>query len=415
MKKLFLPLGLLLFSSTISVHASLYQNEREGSSFYIAEDSQRKIELFLESENYPEEIINQSIKQKNSRCAEGILLNLKQVEGPINITLKSMRFKNKIDDPILDILIKQSNISYKKTLPPLKLTLKKIKNKAEIIKSFQDYLKKEKRQECLADNYISFVNSLKKINSDITNKYLKRVNYLALRKKIISKHQFKQIESARQAKLHEWPLTIKTYLKKKGNLRKQFPVNLNEFSHFVSEKNKTTKKLKMSHRQKLYQHYTYYQIALMGNIIQKMRKRLDAVSMNINILYASDEDLEVITLDPMERFHFVLKVLRKEKSALATSHFFAGKTPSYIDIITAAYEINLVPAEEVEEVANLEEIWNPTKTKWEKISFWIRTFIPVATVVIPQPYGFLGVLAMVVLEGSANSDEAASNDHNLFR
>jgi hypothetical protein len=151
----------------------------------------------------------------------------------------------------------------------------------------------------------------------------------------------------------------------------------------------------------------------MANVIKKLRARLEYDAVAISG-YRNGEIQETILLEPMERFRFAIKALRKEMSLLSLNTFFNGRSPDYIDLMVASYEIGIIPASELETVASLEEIWNPKKTFWDKAGIWIRTFSSVATIVIPPPYGFIPALVLVVIEGTVvkkknqNSDDPTS-------
>ena len=121
-------------------------------------------------------------------------------------------------------------------------------------------------------------------------------------------------------------------------------------------------------------------------------------------------------LEPMERFRFAIKVLRKEMSLLAINSFFSGRSPDYIDLMTASFELGIIPASELEVVAGLEDIWNPKKTFWDKAGVWVRTFSTVATIAIPAPYGFIPALAIVAIEATVGKkkDTTKTDPTSIF-
>jgi hypothetical protein len=127
-----------------------------------------------------------------------------------------------------------------------------------------------------------------------------------------------------------------------------------------------------------------------------------------------NEEVEVITLEPMERFRLAIKLLRKEMALLSLNTYFNGRSPDYMDLITASYETSLIPASELKELGGLQEIWNPTKTFWEKASVWIRTFSSVATIALPQPYGFIPALVLVVIEATVGKGSDNQPDDTVL-
>src|SRR5690606_21993198 len=139
------------------------------------------------------------------------------------------------------------------------------------------------------------------------------------------------------------------------NLRNQYPVMGNESSEFVAGK---ASKQKQSYRQRLYENYSEMQIIIMGNIIKKLRTRLESPRAEI-LIFDKEEDFETIVLGPMERFRLAIRLLRKEMAELKLNTFFDGRTPDYLDLITASFEIGAIAGEEVDEMSTLQEFWNP--------------------------------------------------------
>ncbi|MFP5459883.1 MAG: hypothetical protein ACLGG7_14190, partial [Bacteriovoracia bacterium] len=234
---------------------------------------------------------------------------------------------------------------------------------------------------------------------------------VALRERLISPRAHSEIKEALWDDLPNWNVTLAEYVQKRQFLRTQFPLpDATERSEFVTER---AGKDKLSHRQRLYLGYTPLQITLMGDVVRKLKQRLESPRIEILVYDYSDEVREVITLEPMERFRFAIRILRKEMKLLSINNYFAGRQPSYTDLMAAAYERGVVTALELDEVAKLEEIWNPTRTFWDKAAVWVRMFGGVLAVVIPPPYGFLPSLAIVAIE-AANQDAAQDDQDSLF-
>jgi len=137
----------------------------------------------------------------------------------------------------------------------------------------------------------------------------------------------------------------------------------------------------------------------MANLIKNLRQDLESPKMEI-LITTKEGEVKRRELKPMERFRASIRFLRVEMAALSLNTYFDGRSPEFMDLVVAAYEIGLIPAEEVDALAKLEEIWNPKKTFMEKASVWIQTFGSVATIVIPPPYGFIPALALVIIEAT---------------
>ena len=151
----------------------------------------------------------------------------------------------------------------------------------------------------------------------------------------------------------------------------------------------------------------------MGNVIKKLKERMDSNHIDILVYRRDEQLLETIPLDPMERYRFAVKILQKEMKELAKNSYFSGKSASYTDLIAAAYETGIVTAVEIDEVAKIEEIWNPKKTFFEKSWTWIKMFGNVATILIPPPFGFIPSIAIVAIEAATKKPEK-DEGHTLF-
>ena len=117
----------------------------------------------------------------------------------------------------------------------------------------------------------------------------------------------------------------------------------------------------------------------------------------------------------MERFRLSIKLLRKELAILNNSDLLNGQHASYLDIIAAGYETGIVKADELEALQSLEEIWNPKKSQKEKAIFWLKNFGGMATVLVPQPYSLLAVLAIMVIDQQINIPKPnPDEDYNLL-
>lgn len=392
-------------------------NERESGSFYIKKSESKQLEAFYQ-ENPREELKLQYediVKIPDGLCSFRIYEKLMAIDPTkIKFHLLALRDLNFVDDIIFDYVQRVGKLSNGWTTVNTR-GVNKLSRIPSIEKVVYNFFKRRKRGSCESTNFKKLVSELRSKVSNYEEKHLKYLIALAKKKKWVSKEGYDTLEKLREGKVHQWNLNIKDYLDKKKSLRTQYPLKRIEFSEFVTKK---VEKRDISLRQQLYQKYSYLQIILMGDIIKKLRRRMDATKIDIRIFSENDpEDLptEIIELEPMERFRFVLKLLRKEMAELRISSLFANSRPNYIDIITAGFEMGIIPAEEVDEVATLEEIWNPKQSFWDKTLYWIKTFAPVATVVIPQPYGFLGVIALIALESSTTKkNNNAPKDWDLF-
>lgn len=322
-----------------------------------------------------------------------------------------LRSRNEIDDAVARILLKaQSTTSLKVELPKTELNYPAKKHVApslEIIKNFE----KKSKNQCFDEAYKNLYGDIIRQDKTLDSSNFEALLVEAYQQKVINYNLYYKLEQARANELELSGLTLKAYYKKIKSLRLQYPLrDSREQSDFVSEK---VDKSDFSRRQRLLEGYSDLQIVLMANIVKKLRVRLESPKAEI-LIYDRSNGVETITLDAMERFRLAIKLLRKEMSLLALNTYFAGRTPDYMDLMTSAYEVGIIPASELQEVAGLQDVWNPKKTFWEKANVWIRTLSTVATIAVPPPYGFVPALAVVVIEMTAGTNNNKSNDPTVL-
>lgn len=419
--RLFLIMG--LFSLTLPALAQesvSFRNDREGQSFYY---NANKINRALR-DFQPEEIVeayHDSIKgvEASKVCAYDVNNSLKsallkksprfdEYEG----ALLFLRHWNEIDDVALKILLDAEDVVNAPIDPkdPQSLRRPLRKNLPDMLKAVGQFKEKYLKSSCYDDAYKSLVSDLRKI-ADVSDAQLEGLFVEASRKRVITGDVYQMLERARAQEITGKPLTLKSYYQKHRSLRLHKPLrDPNEQSEFITEK---AHKTKVSRRIQLMENYSDLQIMLMADVIKRLRTRLEAKNVTINI-EGADESIEIITLEPMERFRLAIKLLRKEMILLSTNTYFNGRTPGYFDLIAASYETGLIPASELKELGGLEEIWNPKKTFWEKAAVWVRTFSSVATIAIPQPYGFIPALVLVVIEATVGKGSDNQTDDTVL-
>ncbi len=421
-----LPLiGLLLFSqlsfaqeaATVSL-----KNDREGKSFF---ENPAKVSRALRDFKGEEllEIYQNSIKgvegsklcafDVNKSMSDALLKKSRRFDAYEGVLLY-LRSKDQFDDVVVKILLDARKVSTTTIdLPKSEDQLRKPSDKvklAEMVKTVGTFKERFLKNACYDDAYRNLLGEIRKVG-DVTDVELEGLFVEAAKKKVINTETYLLLERARLNEISTNGLTLKSYYQKMTSLRLHKPLrDATERSDFITEK---ALKTKVSHRIQLYANYSDLQIMLMADVVKRLRTRLEAKKVTISI-FGEDEEVEIITLEPMERFRLAIKLLRKDMALLATNTYFNGRTPGYMDLISASYETSLIPATELKELGGLEEIWNPAKTFWEKASVWIRTFSSVATVAIPAPYGFIPALVLVVIEATVGKGADTQPDNTVL-
>lgn len=414
-------LGLWLLSLPLFAADSItFKNDREGQSIYHTTANNRAMNRALKaiSKNeiigaFEDALENQTPSKLCSYDVNESFLNnlkarnqkFKEFEGAVYL----LRSENEIDDVVASILLRANGVSVATVLPKDARKLVRVsgplaKSGLPLIAKFENYDK----ELCFDEAYRRLISELSQIDKSLSNNQIESLFLNAFETKQISNATYLKLERARAEGVQSSGLSLKDYYQKISSLRRHHPLrDQDEKSNYITEK---AEKQKVSHRQRLYENYTDLQIMMMASVVKSLRARLESPKVEILIYNRDNVADEKITLEPMERFRLAIKLLRKEMSYLSLNSYFSGRSPSYLDIMASAYEIGIIPAEEVDELAGLQDLWNPKKTLWEKAKVWVQTMSTVATVVIPPPYGFIPALAIVVIE--ATTEKSYNGNEN---
>ncbi len=377
---------------------SPYQNLREGDSQYLNADLSNELRNSYQNSYEMEKLVEIISDNKINDCASFVVeriskeLSIKN-EGERKKAILALRLNESIDDVATSILLRANNTNH----IGHPLTIRKLTSSQETkaMAIFKESKKDIKNVElCPEDTYRRIVSSLYKEDKDLLDR-LKIINTEARNQGNISQKEFKKFEELRLNKVYEWPLTLAEYKKSVTNISKMASSRKPERSRLVTDLKVI--KGKSSLRQNLYQKYDSTQIYILANMVKNFNKRIEAKDVNIHIEYENDP-AEIIALSPMETFRFILKLLRKELVELNNSSILEGKSASYLEVITAAYEVGYISEKDMEEFANLEEIWNPKTTTKQKVMFWVKFFGGIGTLFVPNPVSFVSVMAIMFID-----------------
>lgn len=427
MRLLFLVMLFVAFSSQAEGKIS-FKNDREGKTSYSSISSKLIKKALKRVSSYQiQAAYNETLDGFNERnlCSfdlnKNFSDNLKAIDpkfDELEGAIYHLRELDEIDDVVVKILLKanetiRTNATYmafseddlyKRDLPR---NHEQVKKMLQIIGEFKS---KYLSRSCFDEAYKMLIGDLNKALRFIKDSQLEGLYKLAYEKNFIDIEMYKLLEKARMNELDTFLIDLKSYHSKIKSLRIQYPLRdpseRSVFSTFKLDKN-------TSRRQRLLESYSDLQIILMGNVIKKLRERLEAIKVEI-LVYGNAGVIETIPLEPMERFRFAIRILRKEMAHLSLNTYFGGHSPSYIDLMSASYELGIIPSIELEEVSGLQEIWNPKKTFWDKANIWIKSFGTVATMLTPPPYGFIPALAIVAIEATVGKKNNKPDNMDLF-
>ncbi len=419
--------GIWFFAMPVLAGSGInFWTAREGESFYASKSNTRSIQNLLKlvdgktiTDTFSD-ILDET--QEKELCSFDINADLNQKiqahsKKSINheALILYLRQEKLIDDVVVKILLDADKVSSTQIRPKVEEEIaitKMTDDGKEILNLITIFQKRFLEKNCLDDAYKNFHSEVSKVNKNIKKSELEALLFHALKEKRINQDVYEILEKARLNELEKTTLGLKSYYSKIKSLRRNYPITRVEESNYVTSK---VSKMSLSRRQKLLQNYTDLQIMMMGDVIRKLRKRLDTPKVEV-LIYDRDPSgpTEVLEMTPMGRVRFLVnQVLQKDMEDLKLNKYFSGHQPEYLDLITASYEIGLIAGSEVDAIVGLEEMWNPKKTFWDKAGVWIQTFSSVATIVIPPPYGFIPALALVVMQATVGKDDPKTDGNYL--
>lgn len=418
MKNLILLILITTFSLSSFGQDQIYNNIRESKSALIDFNEEREIEKLYKGTSSLA-VLEEIITDPNiNECATKVISKIKsklslKTNDDVRLAILGLRLNDSIDDIAVGLLLKANILDQEILSTPI--TLNNLSNNDELkaMRIFKENVNNIKdKQSCVEESYRDLVDALTKESSQY-KKALKHINKLAFKNSIINESEYKILEKLRIGRVFEWPLTLASYHKSLKDLDANFSQREKESSILITKRTQGKNHVKKSMRQELFEKYKSGQIQLLANMAKSLKERLASNEIAINITY-SDQRVEVISLTPMEKFRFILKLLRRDLASLNNNPSVLGNIATYTDIITASYETGFVSSNELEQLASLEEIWNPKRTLKEKVIKWGERFGGLATVLLPPPYGYVSMMAIMLIDQQFSSAPVINSDINIF-
>ncbi|MBD66484.1 MAG: hypothetical protein CME62_14830 [Halobacteriovoraceae bacterium] len=186
----------------------------------------------------------------------------------------------------------------------------------------------------------------------------------------------------------------------------------------VSRYNKLTK------RKDLYEKYSATEIMMLAQVLVKASRRMgvdpdvEASAPVIiqefsftNAMGERENYVERLTLDPQSQYNLARKRMRKDILDLQAMDQFYKRTIYYDEIVMAAYETGYLSFEDIEYAVQYDDLWNPEKSRFEKIKDFIFDVAGYATFFAPPPFNVLATLGLSITEGVIDSKNVRGEDN----
>ena len=169
---------------------------------------------------------------------------------------------------------------------------------------------------------------------------------------------------------------------------------------------------KMTRRQQLYRKYDETQIILLTQVLQKASRRMgidpdtkSSIPVIMQEFWVDKEDgtqenyVEKIELDAQAQYNLARRLLRRDMTKLQMMETFHSKVVTFEDIVVASLETGYVSLDDIEYVVKYDDLWNPERSKFERISGFVFNVAGYSTFFLPPPWNITATIALGVAEG----------------
>lgn len=306
-------------------------------------------------------------------------------------------------------------------------------NLKDLFAGFREFPDEE--NSCLYTQYNHIFNNIKNTDGKKTYslKDFKRLTIKAFNEGIISRatyHKLRYLQT--NSNVNNRDIWLNGYLGIIFNAKnKMIPHNTSyEPKDIELEDDFSTERIKrfskLTRRKLLYSKYNETQIILLAQVLQKASRRMgvDAdtetgkpyILQEFTILNPDGERenyVERIELDPQSQYNLARRLLRKDIVELQMMDIFVEQNITHEDVVMASLETGYISLEDLEFVVKYDDLWNPNKTRFEKVSGFVFTVAGYSTFLLPPPWNIAASIALGVVEGVVSSKHrnGAENDN----
>lgn len=276
-----------------------------------------------------------------------------------------------------------------------------------------------------------YKNPGKKVNKKRKSAILKLLNRQAFADGIISTRTFVKLEYLRKDSfVKDRYLRLADYLKVIFNAKNRLrPINADyEIVDIEKESEFSSEKLgrfsKITRRKDLYEKYNETQIVMLAQVLVKASRRMgvdpDVTASRpvitqsfefINQFGERENYVEEIVLDPQSQYNLARKRMKKDMLDLEATDMFVGVNIYYDEVVMAAFETGYLTMEDIEYAIQYDDLWNPEKTKFERIMGFIFRITGYATFFVPPPWNVTATLGLAIIQGAIDKHNVKGADN----
>jgi len=358
--------------------------------------------------------------------------------------LKMLRATNAIDDILYDIITsinsdaeKFARIDLKK---PVRMGLAKHEDRLEkndveeLFWAFKQW--PDDKKLCSTQEYIRLKESVSiptNSKEKVKAKYLGTLSKAAYDKKIISLETYNKIEFFRtDSNLEKRYIWLNDYLKIILSAKNAMVPHTKgyEVKKLDAENKFSSEKLKrfssITRRKILYKKYNETQIVLLSQVLQKASRRMGVDADTITKAPYLIQEFELLKengeretyverteIDPQSQYNLARRLMRKDMVELQMMAMFNKMDVTYEDVIMASLETGYITLEDIDFVASYDDLWNPTTSKYERMSGFVFKVAGYTTFFLPPPFNIAATLALGIVENIVDKrfENGASHDN----
>lgn len=288
-------------------------------------------------------------------------------------------------------------------------------------------------KSCTYQQFRYTKNRITNLKEDSEKDYFKFLTKVAYHEKVISYATFEKLNylnkngsfNGRDNSLNAY---FEIIFKAKNSLipKNYVPntTNIEKLDQFTSEKVRRFSSL--TRRVVLYRKYSETQIIMLAQVLQKSARRMgvdpDVIAktpyinqefIKINENGEQETYVERIEIDPQSQYNLARRLMRRDILELQTDDIFKKTKITYEDMVMAALETGYISLDDIAFVVQYDDLWNPHKTQFEKVSGFVFKFVGYATFFLPPPWNVFTSLAIGVVGGviDKRNQSGAQNDN----
>lgn len=456
---------ILLLGSLTAAQANIFdyvtveklKNNKEAQSVFITKKDKHKLlekypnqELYKKLENLFYASVVKFDQDSNHRCELNLIsyfrdaLESNELDlANINDYLKLLLINQSIDDILYEFTIGINKDINELNEIDIKYTKSKKRNKSykkdklvsnnDLNELYQPFIGSwpDEKNTCLYQEFNYIISNLKdkqskkekKLNYKKKIKLMGKLNEASFKSGLITKGAYKKLEylrkksfiTERMIRLDDYFYIILNAKDKMASGTQQYEIiNIEDENDFSTEKMRRFSKL--TRRKKLYNKYDPTQIIMLAKVFENASRRagvdpdIESQAPYIAQEYSYLDDngksvtkVEKIILDPQSQYNWARRMMRTEISNLEMMDAFYGKKVFFNEVIMAAFETGYITIEDISYAVQYDDLWNPSKSKFERIIGYIFRATSIATFFLPPPYNIFVPLGISITEGIVDS------------